>query len=1095
MAKIKLKSKLNKSANSDWEIVDDIPMAQKGLSTRDSINVMGQKHIDLEHRIGYPGGNPNLTASMTGDRGINNVIDYVENQGYGSAMNQGQINSWLYNAGFDFDKKKQTINPKKYILGEYYRKYSPYKKEDWDANWGWKGRSTINDQDAEKLYKEKVSKLPEEEQRVLINLAKDWFYKNRSGVTPNRGVNPDGSNVRGDYGDWSSDYEKVWAPMIKNQFEYGKLKNTPTLDKKDKIDYNEYYERQTVPRQKKNGGSISQQGYRDDSPYKNRESIDIHSPNGLIDMSETGMPILANGRYLPPYSGMHQFEPGVVREERIMQSGGRAPLEISDPREFKIRNDKYTDSLNAYNSALKRLPLLEKAAYDKADSDRWIMEDKIKDVNKSNPKYKPKFKNSGYDPIIFNITSNRSSGDTETESVEFKYKKPVQPVVYKPTILDATLPAPITTVTPSTTSTYESLEPLRPKQTSIELPQLNTQISQEQPQPQPLEFNNIPFQKGSYFTVDRKGQQSGGAGFSDRRTQMTDYYNKKTGKKLGTYPTKKKSGGKINTEWEIIEDVNTYQKGGSVKDMYKKPINSKIKNTDESRSRYDSRFNEILLAEDYKNATPEQQERMVAHEGFHAKQFAEGKSRFITDRDIPYKRPSIVSTDEIYDNYHNRKQVESDIDVNNWTNQNPSFKFAPRQLVFNNIVDNQQYNNPYSLEGEATYYENSGEIPPTYQKGGKVVSEIWQEVTGTPWSEAKKIGLTKGGYEENLAIRKELLKNPEKFVSLINEYSKQTNTQTPVQQSTYQDPVQPSKIVKLPNANENNSFTARSFNQPYFERDDYQETPQKPKLSQIKKSAMTQPLPNLPLITNPIDSPYFQAPIESTRVFPQIIKKGKQKPGVIENITDTIKNSEFLQDVKETIQNIKDFDDVKNSLIRGLGKTGLYAPDTQEVEIMKIPTQKPIIEPIAKPTIPSLAVQDTTPTTYYQGKGIIDQRTGTEMGRYVNTFSNWKGQEYIPTKNVEQWKKDKSTIYPSSQMAHYLLDTDLTTGYQHDYSKKMLEKQKKGESITEGSTLKEQWLPVYEKLPNGNVRIKYKTNKESIHYFLPLIAIGLLGTF
>jgi hypothetical protein len=77
MAKIKLKSKLNKSANSDWEIVDDIPMAQNGLSTRDSINVMGQKHIDLEHRIGYHGGNPNLTASMTGDKVINNVIDYV----------------------------------------------------------------------------------------------------------------------------------------------------------------------------------------------------------------------------------------------------------------------------------------------------------------------------------------------------------------------------------------------------------------------------------------------------------------------------------------------------------------------------------------------------------------------------------------------------------------------------------------------------------------------------------------------------------------------------------------------------------------------------------------------------------------------------------------------------------------------------------------------------------------------------------------------------------------------------------------------------------------------------------------------------------
>lgn len=68
---------------------------------------------------------------------------------------------------------------------------------------------------------------------------------------------------------------------------------------------------------------VSTMGYRDDSPYRNRKSIDIHSPNGLIDMSETGMPIFANGRYLPPYSGMHQFEPGVVREEKVMKDGGQ----------------------------------------------------------------------------------------------------------------------------------------------------------------------------------------------------------------------------------------------------------------------------------------------------------------------------------------------------------------------------------------------------------------------------------------------------------------------------------------------------------------------------------------------------------------------------------------------------------------------------------------------------------------------------------------------------------------------------------------------------------------------------------------------------
>jgi len=62
---------------------------------------------------------------------------------------------------------------------------------------------------------------------------------------------------------------------------------------------------------------ISMMGYRDDSPFNNRPYIDINTPNGMIDMSATGIPLYANGRYLPPYSGMHQFEPGIVREQRI----------------------------------------------------------------------------------------------------------------------------------------------------------------------------------------------------------------------------------------------------------------------------------------------------------------------------------------------------------------------------------------------------------------------------------------------------------------------------------------------------------------------------------------------------------------------------------------------------------------------------------------------------------------------------------------------------------------------------------------------------------------------------------------------------------
>lgn len=238
--------------------------AQSGLTTQDSVNVMGQKHIELEHKIGYPGGTPNPTASMTGSTGLGIIRDYVKNKGYGSAMNQAQINSWLYNAGFNFDEKNknenpnQKINPKKFILGEYYRKYTPYKKDDWDINWGWVQRKTISDTEADKLYSETVSKLPEEEQRVLINLAKDWFYKNRAGDTPNYGDNPDGSHKRDRYGAWSPDYEKVWNPFIKNQYNFGNYNETPILTTKDEIDYNEYYKNQTVPKsmRKQLGGQM-----------------------------------------------------------------------------------------------------------------------------------------------------------------------------------------------------------------------------------------------------------------------------------------------------------------------------------------------------------------------------------------------------------------------------------------------------------------------------------------------------------------------------------------------------------------------------------------------------------------------------------------------------------------------------------------------------------------------------------------------------------------------------------------------------------------------------------------------------------------------
>ena len=69
-------------------------------------------------------------------------------------------------------------------------------------------------------------------------------------------------------------------------------------------------------------GDVSKMGYRDDSPYRNEPYLDINTPSGIIDMSGTGIPLMANGRILPPYSGQHQFDSNVVREVPLAQYGG-----------------------------------------------------------------------------------------------------------------------------------------------------------------------------------------------------------------------------------------------------------------------------------------------------------------------------------------------------------------------------------------------------------------------------------------------------------------------------------------------------------------------------------------------------------------------------------------------------------------------------------------------------------------------------------------------------------------------------------------------------------------------------------------------------
>lgn len=72
------------------------------------------------------------------------------------------------------------------------------------------------------------------------------------------------------------------------------------------------------------------------------------------------------------------------------------------------------------------------------------------------------------------------------------------------------------------------------------------------------------------------------------------------------------------------------------------------------------------------------------------------------------------------------------------------------------------------------------EAVPKMSSGGKVVSELWTEITGTPWREAKARGLTTGTFDENIALRNRLLAG--EFGKINNVVSPKTNYDLAIEQ-------------------------------------------------------------------------------------------------------------------------------------------------------------------------------------------------------------------------------------------------------------------------------------------------------------------------
>jgi hypothetical protein len=162
-------------------------------------------------------------------------------------------------------------------------------------------------------------------------------------------------------------------------------------------------------------------------------------------------------------------------------------------------------------------------------------------------------------------------------------------------------------------------------------------------------------------------------------------------------------------------------------DMYGNPITAELKyDQSVNRTNYNPRTNQMIFGNDMPYfLSQEQRDKTLAHENRHAWQFANDRTNFNIVHNPEYafqdrlkKKPEQPSTDEVFHSYHDRKQREVAIDVNKFKANNPELSFMPDELIYKRFVDNQQYDNPLSVEGEAQYYENTGER--SFQNGGEM---------------------------------------------------------------------------------------------------------------------------------------------------------------------------------------------------------------------------------------------------------------------------------------------------------------------------------------------------------------------------------------
>jgi hypothetical protein len=224
-------------------------------------------------------------------------------------------------------------------------------------------------------------------------------------------------------------------------------------------------------------------------------------------------------------------------------------------------------------------------------------------------------------------------------------------------------------------------------------------------------------------------------------------------------------------------------------------------------------------------------------------------------------------------------------------------------------------------------------------------------------------------------------------------------------------------------------------------------------------------------------------------------KKIEDEPwygNVVNSFNEDLENFKTgLDTIKEGVDNINNINDnVSNTITSWVDKLAMehipgYKADSFEAEEEEVITEKFV------PSEVPLGTKSSFKNTFgeaqkYKGSTVNPKtgkryysRTKYPIHSFSNSFDNDKGYDYLPLPNRGN-QSDKT--YNTPGVAHFLLDSDISgeDKYAHPYSQRYIEKQLKGKNITPGSTVQDQYFPVYQK-KGDRVNIKYKTRSELLN--------------